>query len=487
MLPLPTTLPDFSEKSILVVGDVMLDRYWFGETSRISPEAPVPIIKINHADDRPGGAANVALNIASLGAKVILLGITGKDEAANTLQKHLGEAGVRHEFCQLDSISTIIKLRVISRNQQLIRMDFEENVVDAKKDILIQLYKKYLTDVHLVILSDYKKGTLSDPQSFIQLARELHIPILIDPKGNDFNIYRNATIITPNFKEFETIAGPCANEEELIRKGKALLEQYEVDALLVTQGENGMTLIQQNDTHHLPAYAREVFDVTGAGDTVIGALGAAFAAKMDLFPATVLANLAASVAVGKLGAASVSKHELQMAINEKINGAKGIYSEPELLQFVKDARLKNKKIIFTNGCFDILHAGHVSYLQKAKQLGDYLIVAVNTDESIRKLKGDHRPVNTLLHRMIVLASLGMVDAVIPFADETPERLLHLIQPHCLVKGGDYQMDEVVGAEIVKAYGGEVFVISKEHHTSSTAIIQSINTISNFNKENVTHE
>jgi D-beta-D-heptose 7-phosphate kinase/D-beta-D-heptose 1-phosphate adenosyltransferase len=300
--------------------------------------------------------------------------------------------------------------------------------------------------------------------------------VLVDPKGSDFSIYANADIITPNFKEFETIVGPCQNEQAIIDKGRNLLQQFHFKALLITRGEAGMTLITADDATHLPAYAREVFDVTGAGDTVIGTLGAAIAAGAEWLPAVALANLAASITVNKLGAATVSAPELETILTGNVAVNSGIVNDEQLLQAVNAVRAQGKKIVFTNGCFDILHAGHVSYLQTAKQLGDYLIVAVNSDASIKKLKGSSRPINNLEHRMIVLAGLGVVDWVVPFADDTPERLLRLLKPDMLVKGGDYQIDGVVGADIVFAYGGDVRVVSHQPGLSSTNIIKQIQTI-----------
>jgi D-beta-D-heptose 7-phosphate kinase/D-beta-D-heptose 1-phosphate adenosyltransferase len=472
--PLPKTLPPFGSTSVLVVGDVLLDRYWFGDTSRVSPEAPVPIVKIASTDNRPGGAGNVALNIAALGVKVTLLGITGNDEAARLLNEQLTSANVSHDLCALDTLKTIIKLRVISRHQQLIRLDFEEDIIAAaNKDILVERFKKHLPHTKLVILSDYSKGTLADPQRFIQLARVANVPVVVDPKSLDFSIYQYASILTPNRKEFEAVVGPCHSEQEIIDKGRELMRKFHIGALLVTRGEAGMTLIQPESTAHLPAYAREVFDVTGAGDTVIAALGAAVAAGSDLLCATALANLAASIVVGKLGAATVSAPELQVAITGQTSFSSGIMNEEQLLQAVNAVRTQGKRIIFTNGCFDILHAGHVTYLQLAKQLGDYLIVAVNDDASIRKLKGNGRPINHLDHRMTVLAGLGVVDWVVPFADDTPERLLKLIKPDVLAKGGDYRIDQVVGADIVRAYGGDVRVMKHHITTSSTSLLDQL--------------
>ncbi len=467
--PLPKHLPDFSSASVLVIGDVMLDRYWFGETSRISPEAPVPIVKIDGSDDRPGGAGNVALNITALGAKTILLGIAGKDEAGATLLKQLAAAGVKHDICASDENSTIIKLRVISRHQQLLRMDFEEKIIPVCEDILLERFQQHLKEVNLVILSDYGKGTLSNPQTLIKMAREAKVPVIVDPKGSNFSIYSHANIITPNFKEFETVVGRCLNEQDILDKGRALLAQYHMDLLLVTRGEHGMTLIQQDTSLHLPAYAREVLDVTGAGDTVISTLGTAIAAGLSLPEAMSLANLAASLAVAKLGAAIVTPPELQVALTGKTSFTSGIVNEEQLLGAMTEARAQGKRIVFTNGCFDVIHAGHVTCLQMAKQLGDFLVVAVNTDESIRKLKGEGRPVNHLEHRMTVLAGLGVVDWVIPFADDTPERLLRLLQPDVLVKGGEYSVDQVVGADIVRSYGGEIRIIGDKISSSSDII------------------
>jgi D-beta-D-heptose 7-phosphate kinase/D-beta-D-heptose 1-phosphate adenosyltransferase len=472
---LPNKLPDFSQASILVIGDVMLDRYWFGETSRISPEAPVPIVKIHTRDHRPGGAGNVAVNIKALGARVILLGLVGQDEAATILEKQLQSAEVQQDLCHLADISTIIKLRVVSRQQQLLRLDFEENLIPPHDDLLIAQYQKHLSQVNLVILSDYKKGTLRHPQALIQLAHAAGIPVLVDPKGTDFSIYNHADIITPNYKEFAAVVGPCHNEHDIVAKGRTLLEKFHIKTLLLTRGENGMTLIRRDqEAFHLPAYAREVYDVTGAGDTVIAALGTSVAAGADLFQATALANLAASLVVTKLGATAVSAPELEVALQGKTSITTGALNEAELLRAVSEARAQGKKIVFTNGCFDVFHAGHATCLQLAKQLGDYLVVAVNDDASIKQLKGPHRPINPLHDRMIVLTSLAAIDWVIPFSDATPERLLKLLQPEILVKGGDYGVDGVVGADIVRAYGGEVRVI---HHPttqiSSSAIIERI--------------
>lgn len=467
-------IPDFSTASVLVIGDLMLDRYWFGDAARISPEAPVPIVNIKQTDERPGGAGNVALNISALGGRATLIGITGNDEAAQTLTQQLAGAGVSHDIHCLGGIPTITKLRVISRQQQLIRMDFEEKFPAFNPEKIIDYYKRNLEEAKLVILSDYGKGTLACSQELIRLAKEAGVPVLVDPKGTDFSIYQNADIITPNFKEFETIVGACHNEQDIVNKGLELLRKHNISSLLLTRGERGMTLIQQHEEElHLPAHAREVFDVTGAGDTVIAILGTALAAGATLPEAMALANLGASLVVAKLGAATVSAPELQAALTDTAVISGGVVNEEQLQIAVSEARLKNKRIVFTNGCFDILHAGHVTYLQQAKQLGDCLIVAINSDESVKKLKGPGRPINNVDQRMAVLAGLGVVDWVISFHDDTPERLLKKLQPDVLVKGGDYTVDGVVGADIVRAYGGDVRVLGVIKNLSTTAIIDRV--------------
>lgn len=467
-------LPDFTQASVLVIGDLMLDRYWFGDTARISPEAPVPVINIKQIDERPGGACNVALNISALGSKTTLIGITGTDDAARILTEQLIAAGVSHDMHCLADIPTITKLRVISRQQQLLRMDFEEKFPPFNPEKILAYYRQNLTEAKLVILSDYGKGTLACAPQLIQLAKDAGIPVLVDPKGSDFSIYRGADVITPNFKEFEAIVGVCHTEQEIVTKGQHLLQQYDINALLLTRGEQGMTLIRQGkEEFHLPAHAREVFDVTGAGDTVIAVLGSSIAAGAPLEQAVAIANLAASLVVSKLGAATVSVPELEAAITGASSVGGGIMNEDQLLLAVGEARTQGQRIVFTNGCFDILHAGHVTYLQQAKQLGDRLIVAINDDESVRKLKGTGRPINHVEQRMAVLAGLGVVDWVVSFNDDTPKRLLKKLQPDVLVKGGDYTVDQVVGAEIIRSYGGDVRVLGVVKNLSTTSIINRV--------------
>ncbi len=468
------SMPRFDQARVLVVGDVMLDRYWHGGTSRISPEAPVPVVRVGESEDRPGGAANVALNIAALGAAASITGVTGQDEAAAVLSQRLQAAGVLCDFEQLADVPTITKLRVISRHQQLIRLDFEEPFSALDTDHFAGRVEQLLDGKQVMILSDYGKGALQNHQQLIQMARARGIAVLVDPKGRDFSIYKGATLLTPNLSEFETIVGACADEETLVQKGRALLAELELEALLVTRGEHGMTLIRADQPElHLPARAREVFDVTGAGDTVISVLAAGLAAGVELPQAVALANIAAGIVVAKLGTAAISAPELRRAVQAEQGAERGVVSHEQLLIALDDARAHGEKIVFTNGCFDILHAGHVGYLEDARKLGDRLVLAINSDASVKRLKGEGRPINPVERRMAVLAGLEAVDWVTFYEDDTPEDLLRQVKPDVLVKGGDYGVDQVVGAEIVQAYGGDVKVLSFFDNCSTTAIVEKI--------------
>jgi len=469
------TLPPFEKAKVLVVGDLMLDRYWHGASSRISPEAPVQVVNVGQIEERPGGAGNVALNIASLGSSVTLVGITGEDEAALALQTKLSAANVHCDFEAVAALPTITKLRIISRQQQLIRLDFEEHFKGRGLAGMNARMSNHIKGVGAVILSDYAKGTLDDIQSLIQIANENNVPVLIDPKGNDFSRYQGATLITPNLSEFEAVVGVCEDEKQLVDKGRKLLKQYQWQALLITRGEHGMTLLRQDQPElHLPALAREVFDVTGAGDTVIGTLASALAAGSEIEEAVALANIAAGIVVVKLGTATVSAHELRRKLRAVGDTGTGAMSEQQLAMVVEEAKAHGEKIVMTNGCFDILHAGHVAYLQQAKALGDRLIVAVNSNNSVRQLKGEGRPINPCDRRMSVLAALGSVDWVVEFNEQTPQRLVTEIMPDILVKGGDYKIEQIAGAKEVLEKGGKVEILDFLDGVSTTKIIESIN-------------
>ncbi|MCP5325309.1 MAG: bifunctional D-glycero-beta-D-manno-heptose-7-phosphate kinase/D-glycero-beta-D-manno-heptose 1-phosphate adenylyltransferase HldE [Oceanospirillaceae bacterium] len=467
-------IPDFSKANVLVFGDVMLDRYWSGPTSRISPEAPVPVVKVEQIENRAGGAGNVALNIASLSANCDLIGIVGQDEAAEVLHKTLANERIHCHFTRLPSHPTITKLRILSRHQQLIRLDFEEGFHNIDFAPLNAQFSHLLKHAQVVVLSDYGKGALEDVASLIKAARAAGKPVLVDPKGTDFNRYRGASIITPNLSEFEAVAGKCKDEADLVEKGFKLMADYDLQALLVTRSEKGMTLFQQDQQPiHLAASAREVFDVTGAGDTVISVLAAALAAGASYAEATAMSNIAAGLVVAKLGTATVSLAELRREIRADEKAHNGILDEDALLQLMQEAKADGERIVMTNGCFDILHPGHVSYLRNAKKLGDRLIVAVNSDASVSRLKGPERPINPLNHRMDVLAGLESVDWVVPFSEDTPQRLISKLLPDVLVKGGDYKAEDVAGGKEVVANGGEVKILNFEDGCSTSNIINTI--------------
>jgi len=467
-------MPRFDKAKVMVIGDIMLDRYWHGVTSRISPEAPVPVVKVTQNEERPGGAGNVALNIAALGAAAVLVGVTGKDEASDVLETALSSAGVLCDFHQISGKPTITKLRVISQHQQLIRLDFEEKLETNAHQTLKEKLEKQINSINALILSDYGKGSLQNPVELIELANANNIPVLVDPKGSDFSIYRGATLITPNLKEFELIVGASNSEEELVQKGLALIDELNIKALLVTRGENGMTLLRLGEPElHIPARAREVFDVTGAGDTVISTLASAIAVGEPLPQAAALANIAASLVVGKLGTATIAAPELRRAVQKEQGSERGVMTEQQLIIALKDARAHGEKIVMTNGCFDIIHAGHVGYLEEARKEGDRLIVAVNSDASVKRLKGEGRPLNSVERRMAVLAGLEAVDWVVSFEEDTPANVIESFKPEVLVKGGDYKIDTIVGKDFVNSYGGEVKVLSLLDNCSTTALVDKI--------------
>lgn len=465
--------PSFENVRIVVAGDLMLDQYWYGETRRISPEAPVPVVRVMNNEDRVGGAANVALNLAKLGAQASLCGIIGDDTAGIKLQQLLEQDHVQTNLVK-SSNPTITKLRVLSQQQQLLRVDFENNVVEGH--VLQELAKavdQQLEQADALILSDYNKGCLHDVQTLIQLAKLKNKLILIDPKGSEFTRYTGASILTPNLGEFEAVVGPVTSQQDLETKARQLIADLQLDALLVTQGAQGMTLVHKKQTaFHIPAHAKEVFDVTGAGDTVIATLAAALAAGQTYKKAVRLANLAASIVVSKLGTASATREEIQRTLFSQ-NPRFGVLEQDELVAIVAEAQQSGEKIVMTNGCFDMLHAGHIMYLNEAKKRGDRLIVAVNSDESVRQLKGPGRPINSENQRMALLAALRDVDWVVKFNDETPQSLIAKILPDVLVKGGDYKVEEIAGHAEVLAAGGQVEVLGFVEGLSTTNTIARI--------------
>ena len=471
-------LPDFSQARVLVVGDLMLDRYWTGQASRISPEAPVPVVHVREIEDRPGGAGNVAVNVHALGAQAAVAGLVGDDEAGCFLKDALCRRGIDCRLLRVPGSATITKLRVLSRHQQLIRLDFEDGFDRFEATALEAAYRERLPQRGVVVLSDYAKGTLREVDRLIKAARQQGLLVLVDPKGWDFSRYRGATLLTPNESELAGAVGAWADEEELILKARRLVAQLQLEALLVTRSERGMLLVESSgQTHPIATQAREVFDVTGAGDTVIGVLAATLAAGRPLIEATWLANLAAGIVVGKLGTATVSVEELQAALEPPLLPVRGTVSPDTLVEQVRAARRRGERVVMTNGCFDLLHAGHVQYLQQARELGERLIVAVNDDDSVRRLKGKGRPITPLGQRMTVLGALACVDWVVPFSGDTPRELICQVLPDVLVKGGDYTPEQIAGADCVWAQGGEVRILEFVEGSSTTATVKRIRELS----------
>ncbi len=467
-------LPSLRDTHVVVIGDVMLDRYWHGEARRVSQEAPVPVVEVQREEDRPGGASNVAMNVASLGARCTLVGVIGDDPAGRTLRGLLEAAGVVCEFVTAQDFTTILKLRLVSQRQQLIRADFDTAVPDVTR-LLLDRLQGLFRSADVLVLEDYDKGTIADPESMIAAARAAGVAIVVDPKSKGLARYAGADIVKPNDLEFRAATGQWTTEETFGEQAVRTCQQHGLGALVITRGSRGMSVVREDQTiEHIPAHEVEVFDVTGAGDTVAALLAVCTAVGWDVARSARLANLAASLVVAKSGTATISGPELAYAVARRAGRDRGVLSREQLQATVAAAHAMGERIVFTNGCFDILHAGHVSYLEEARALGDRLIVAVNDDASVRRLeKGPNRPVNPLDRRMRVLAGLSAVDWVVSFHEDTPEALLALLQPDVLAKGGDYTEDAVVGHDIVHGYGGEVKVLGLVADTSTTAIIRRI--------------
>ncbi|MEO5364354.1 MAG: bifunctional D-glycero-beta-D-manno-heptose-7-phosphate kinase/D-glycero-beta-D-manno-heptose 1-phosphate adenylyltransferase HldE [Magnetococcus sp. DMHC-8] len=481
----------FAGRRVLVVGDLMLDRYLWGEVSRISPEAPVPVVRVMRETDNGGGAANVALNLASLGLHTILVGWTGADAEGHRLRELLQQAGIDTRGIQAEpGRPTITKTRIIGGHQQMLRLDREETrAVDSHTlTLCLARARRCLRQrivPHALVLSDYGKGMLTEEvcQSLIQAARLAGIPVLVDPKGMDYRKYRGATAITPNRRELtEAVAAqeqtmiPGDDLNRLLTAGERLRSTLAVELLAVTLSEQGIALLAaEQSPRRIPAMAREVYDVSGAGDTVIGTLTAGLAAGLAPMDALHLANLAAGVVVGKVGTTPVARVELLAAISsqEHLEQSDKVVELDEAVHRVAQWRQRGEPIVFTNGCFDLLHAGHVTYLERARQLGRRLVVGLNTDRSVRALKGPTRPIIHETDRARVLAAMAAVDLVVLFDEATPLTLIRALQPDILAKGADYSEDQVVGGAEVKGWGGRVALVPLVAGRSSSRIVERI--------------
>ena len=472
----------FSDLRILVVGDVMLDRYILGEVERISPEAPVPVLRHAQRYERPGGAANVAMNLAGLGCQAYLAGFWGNDGEQAELGRLLDAAHVDTLGCVTSSLPTISKTRIVARTQQLLRLDIESRETYPDEELLrlearaSELIKK----VHAVILSDYAKGALSAmlTEALIRAARRAGLPVLVDPKTRDLSKYSGATTVCPNLQELALATGVAAHEmQALMAAAHRQMLEHDFEFLTVTMSEKGIRILSRDGAadYHSPARAREVFDVSGAGDTVIATLAASLAGGLHIHTAVELANLAAGIVVGKTGTVPIARHELIATLTP----SSGITSGEKILDFdrvqrrVAEWRAAGETVVFTNGCFDLLHVGHITLLEDCRRFGSKLVLGLNTDGSVSRLKGPTRPIVGERERARVMAALASVDAVVLFDEDTPLELIRVLKPNVLVKGGDYNVSTVVGHEDVLAMGGRVEIVPIVEGFSTTNIVKKL--------------
>lgn len=471
----------FGRLSVLVVGDVMIDRYIVGDVERISPEAPVPVLRQVREYSRPGGAANVAMNLAGLGLKATLTGFVGDDSAGRELRALLADSGVDASGLVDCGLPTIAKTRVVSRTQQLMRIDVEsrDNHDDTDCQALCDFATKAVASVQAVILSDYAKGALTDAlcHAVIDAARSKGVPVLVDPKTRDLSKYSGATTISPNLNELSMATGvPAHQTDALLQAGRDLLRSLHMDYLTVTMSEKGIRVLHadgKGEEIHSPARAREVFDVSGAGDTVIATLAAGLAGGLQVGTAVDLANIAAGIVVAKLGTVPVTAHEIvaELTVSGGVTSAEKVLDMERAAARIAEWQESGETVVFTNGCFDLLHIGHVTLLEDCRRYGSKLVVAMNTDRSVSELKGPTRPIVGQNERTRVMAALGCVDMVVLFDEETPLELIRALKPNVLVKGGDYSVETVVGHEDVLAAGGRVEIVPTVEGFSTTNIVK----------------
>ncbi|MBI5184176.1 MAG: D-glycero-beta-D-manno-heptose-7-phosphate kinase [Nitrospinae bacterium] len=467
---------------VLVVGDIILDEYIWGSVERISPEAPVKILDSKAENMVPGGAANVANNLAAMGCETILCGAVGRDEKGGKLLDLIKKIGIDCSgVLNFVQRPTTNKIRVIAHNQQILRIDKEDRspIQAETEEKIIEFIHDTVPQVDGIICSDYNKGILAENvlKAVIHRARQHRKQVILDPKGLDFSKYNGVHCITPNEKEVERACPiKIQGEEDLERAVQYLFGLIKAEAILVTRGKDGMSLFEEGGkkSTKIDADAREVFDVTGAGDTTIAVFGMALFYGFDYLNAARLANMAAGIVVGKVGTSVVTREELNLFLTEgKLLSSRNILSQNELQQVVCQAKSMGKKVVFTNGCFDILHGGHIEFLQQARSMGDFLVVGINSDSSVKGLKGSGRPIKTQTERASILAALKYVDAITIFSEPTPYKLISELKPDVLVKGSDYKVDEVVGKDIVEGYGGKVKLVQIVEGLSTTRLVEKI--------------
>ena len=474
---LAATIDKIADVRVLCVGDVMLDRFVYGAVERVSPEAPIPVLRIEAEDEVLGGAGNVVRNIAALGGQARLLSVIGSDPLAQSITDLLeGEPRITANLVADTTRRITVKTRYVASGQQLLRADAETEVPpdEATRQRLMVAFDNMIADTDAVVLSDYGKGVLSDDvlRAIIESAKAHGKPVLVDPKGRDFTRYAGVDIITPNERELAAAtAMTIAGEADVVAAGRHIAQACDVAAVVVTRSGRGISIVRSDAVEHLPVRAREVFDVSGAGDTVIAALAMAVGAGINLGDAATLANYAAGVVVGKVGTAVVYPAELAAAFQDVPGGTADKNTELDVARDrVATWRRQGLKIGFTNGCFDVLHPGHVHLLQQARAACDRLIVGLNSDDSVKRLKGPKRPIHESGERAMMLGSHGSVDLVVVFEDDTPLSLIEALRPDVLVKGADYAIDEVVGGDVVRGYGGDVVLATLKSGYSTTGTI-----------------
>jgi D-beta-D-heptose 7-phosphate kinase/D-beta-D-heptose 1-phosphate adenosyltransferase len=474
----------FAQRRVLVLGDIILDQYVWGEVSRISPEAPVPVLRSVRRTHVAGGAANVAMNLAGLGAQVSLAGFIGADEDAQVLRAMLASANIAADAVCVWQRPTISKTRVMAGRQQLMRLDVETSDTPTQLEIdsLLWSLASEVSRANCIVFSDYAKGVLPERvcQSVIAEARKRGVPVLVDPKGADFSKYRGATTICPNLQELATCTGlPAQDTGALMTAGRALIAPLNIEYLTVTMSERGIRVLQQNaeDDLHASAQAREVYDVSGAGDTVIATLAASAAAKLDLESALQLANVAAGIVVSRVGTVPIDRASLMATLSAELSLStqEKVVDRAGLIARAAQWRSRGETVVFTNGCFDLLHIGHITLLEDAHRMGNHLVIGLNSDDSVQRLKGPTRPIVGENERARILAALASTDAIVIFDEDTPLATIEALRPDVLIKGGDYTEATVVGADLVRGWGGRVAIVPTVAGFSTTNIVKKLST------------
>ena len=465
---------EINNTNVLLIGDVMLDKYVFGKVTRISPEAPVPIFLSEHHKHVLGGAGNVFNNFFALGVKSTFITIIGKDEAGKEVKKLIRKNNLKNIFIYEDTKKiTTKKTRYLANNQQIIRVDHEDKIILSKnaKNFIISNFKKNISSCNVVVISDYDKGVITKPliETLIKIARDFKKPVIVDPKNKNFAIYKDVYLVTPNQLEASKITGlDCHTNKEVETCANFIIDKYNINNVIVTRGEKGLTFVNKKKIVHSPTRKIEVFDVSGAGDTVLAILATTISSKIEIEDVLFYANKAAGIVVGKIGTSTITKKELFK--KDTFHKKDKILNLKELKKRVLEDKEKDLRIGFTNGCFDILHYGHISYLEKSRQLCDKLIVAINSDRSVEKLKGKNRPINNQLSRAKVLAALHFCDYIIIFNEDTPLSLINTLRPDLITKGGDYKIKDVVGSKELLKWGGETKILSYLKKFSTSKII-----------------